>query len=185
MFCYILFTHWEIISKIGGKGDMKTKKKETLFIVIMLFLVLHGFGQDEMKITGKFLLPTSTGNVRKYDAVMIVTPSGICIECREKVFRLFNEFDAPRLRKLEIKPGDFQEIVVNDKMKQIVITSSGNFYRRYRNLFFTVVEGIFEIPVTYYCLGFEYTDPDEISEPVKKLFSSLTRRSKAIIWGGD
>ena len=164
---------------------MKTKKKEVLLMLILFFGVLYGSGEDESRITGKFLLPAASGNIKEYDAVMVVKESGIRIECREKVFGLFNEFDTPRYRELEIKLGDFEEIVINERLKQVLITSSGKFHIRYRNLFFKFEKGIFECPVTYYCLGFHYTNPDEIGKAVRKRFSSLTRRSREIIWGSD
>jgi len=160
----------------------------------MLFMVGYALGQTEIKIKGKFLIPKFFEGAREYIGVITFARNGIEIECQEKIFQPFNEFDAPKHRKLEIKLGEFNGIEIKGETKKIIINIPNwyilkdrkkSLYLRYRNMFFH-----FYRPITVgfdpgyhvdYGLEFMFDNPDDIGVSEKKFFRALVNRSlKAI-----
>lgn len=164
---------------------MKTKKKENLFALIMLIGAMCVLGQNEITIKGKFLLPSSDGKAKMYTAVMIVTPSNqppvVSIECDENIFQVFNDFDAPRYRRLDIKSGDFYKIMIEENTKRIFFYSNNRFHYRYRNLFFFVHEPrdiLMQLPKSE-LICFSYSNPLDMK--TKKIISFFAGCSSAQI----
>jgi len=159
---------------------MWTKKKGYPFVLIMLFLAGHVLGQIEVKAAGNFLIP-SAGGARQYKGVITFTQAGIEIECQEKIFQRFNEFDTPRQRKLTITPADLYEIWLLKK-KQIYLFPRWSFYYRYRNIFFHISRRFdpFSNPHIEKALVFTPDNPGDIDDEGEKLIKFLNKEIQAI-----
>lgn len=173
---------------------MRSQKKDCFIVLIMLFMVGYALGQTEVKIKGKFLIPKAVEGERGYIGAITFTRNGIEIECQEKIFQLFNEFDAPKHRKLEIKLGEFIDIEIMGETKKIIIHMPNmhilkdrkkSLYLRYRNMFFH-----FYVPITVsfdpgyhvdYGLEFMIDNPDDIGVSEKKFFRALVNRSLKVL----
>lgn len=155
---------------------MRIKKKDYSFVLIMLFLAGHVLGQTEIKAAGIFLVPTA-GKAKTYKGVITFTQEGIEIECQEKIFRRFNEFDIPRQRKLTITWADLYEIDIK-KNQRVLLFPRWFFRQQYRNLFFRIVRRFSPYMGEYpeHTLIFDLNDAGAIDDEDKKLIKFLNQR---------
>ena len=155
---------------------MWTKKKDYSFVLIMLFMVGYALGQTEVKAAGIFLVPTA-GKAKVYKSVITFTQAGIEIECQEKIFQRFNEFDTPRQRKLTITPADLYEIEILQNQR-VYLLPRWFFRQQYRNLFFRIVRRYdgFMGEVPEHVLIFDLNDPGAIDKAGKRLIKYLNQR---------
>lgn len=155
---------------------MRTKKKDYLFVLIMLFMAGYALGQTEIKAAGILLIPTA-GKAKTYKGVITFTQAGIEIECQEKIFQRFNEFDTPRQRKLTITPADLYEIEIL-KNQRVLLFPRWFFRQQYRNLFIRIVRRFngFMGEVPEHVLIFDLNDAGAIDDEGKKLIEFLNQR---------
>ena len=110
---------------------MRARRKPTLIVMIIL---LVGQLLGNIKITGKLLIPTTGGGEKSYKGVLTITRAKIRIECDQNIFQPFNEFNAPRKARLNIKASDLETIENNEDKKKIYLRVKKTFVSRYRNI---------------------------------------------------
>jgi hypothetical protein len=153
---------------------MKTMEKLGMTVLIIIFVSGHVYGQ--IKAAGKLLIPTAYGE-KQYKAVIRITRSHIEIECKEKIFRLFNAFNTPRYRKLRVNTAEVREICVSKG--KIFILPGDEFYRRYRNLFYPVwriLSYLYSIIEEKMALIFIMDNPDDMGAAAKELLESISNK---------
>lgn len=101
-----------------------------LLIVMMIILgVCQLLG--EIKVKGKLLIPTATGE-KPYKCVMVIKRTEIWIECALKIFQPFNQFDTPKQAKIIVSKAEVEKIYIHKN--KIYISTHESFYKRYRNI---------------------------------------------------
>jgi hypothetical protein len=152
---------------------MKNKKTRHIIPLLIFFMAGHIFGQ--IKITGKIWISTARGG-KAYQAVMTITQVGIVIECREKVFQLLNEFNAPRHRKVKVKTAELSGIVVCENT--IYIHTKDAFFFRYRNVFVRCwqIASIRFGPKVIWAIVFVPDDPGAVGADAKKLIKAINEQ---------
>jgi len=109
---------------------MSTGKKPVL---IFMIIILAGQLLGEIKsAAGELLIPTAKGKEKPYRGIITITGTEILIECREKVFQLFNEPDAPKQAKIRMNTAEVERITL--LRNGVVIFPKDPLYNRYRNL---------------------------------------------------
>jgi len=89
---------------------MSTGKKPVL---IFMIIILAGQLLGEIKsAAGELLIPTAKGKEKPYRGIITITGTEILIECREKVFQLFNEPDAPKQAKIRMNTAEVERITL-------------------------------------------------------------------------
>jgi hypothetical protein len=141
--------------------------------LVILFMAGHVFGQ--VKTAGKILISGAKG-ARAYQAVITITQAEIVIECQEKIFQLFNEFKAPKHRKIRVKTAELSRIVV--LKNYIYILTKDAFFFRYRNIFVRCweIKGIYHGPEVIWAIVFVTDDPEAIGDEAKKLIKSINKQ---------
>lgn len=108
---------------------MRVRRKPVLIIMI---IILVGQLLGEVKAAaGKLLIPTAAGE-KPYNCVMVITQTGIEIECALKIFKPFNQFDAPKQAKIKVNTAEVEEVQIY--MNKIYISTHEPFWRKYRNI---------------------------------------------------
>lgn len=163
----------------------KITKRKCLIVLIILFFAGDVLGQVQTKAAGKLLIP-SAGDSKEYKGVITFTLKGVEIECSEKIFQPFNEFNTPKKRKLIVTTAELYEIWV---LKNYVVHlfPRRSLFKQYRNLFSDVIRSI---SMAYWevkeeALLFVLDDPAGIDGQGKKLIKFLNRRIRAIIKRDD
>lgn len=156
---------------------MKHKEGNYMIALVMIFLAGHLFGQ--IKETGKLLIPTAGGN-KPYKAVITITREEIVIECREKIFQLFNEFNAPKHRKIKVKTAELSRLYVFEN--KIYILTKDDFFFQYRNIFVRCWEiiGIHYGPEVRWAIVFTTDDPWAMgTKEAKELIKTINKQTGA------
>ena len=156
---------------------MQNKKRRYIMTLIVLFMVGQVFGQ--VKTTGKIWIPAAGGK-KAYQAVITITQTEIVIECQEKIFQLFNEFKAPKHRKIKVKTAELSRLYVFENT--IYILTKDDFFFRYRNIFVRCWEiiGIYHGPEERWAIIFITDDPEAMgTEEAKGLIKAINKQTGA------
>ena len=108
------------------------RRKPGIFVLVIILVVSNLLGQ--VKTAGKLLIPTARGK-KSYKGIITITPEEIGIECDKKIFRSFNEFEAPKQAKIVLNTAEVEEIQIQIQDKKIFIITKDSFTIRYRNVF--------------------------------------------------
>jgi hypothetical protein len=160
---------------------MRARRKPTL--IVMIFLLV-GQLLGHIKITGKLLIPAAIGGEKSYKGVLTITRAKIRIKCDQKIFQPFNEFEAPRQSRLNIKASDLERIEIDEDEKKIYLRVKNSFVIRYRNICTLKSEFVtrsFDYPFglfkEFWALVFAYEKPLDISFLDKKVLNSINGRA--------
>jgi hypothetical protein len=108
--------------------------------VVILVIIMAGLllGKKNavaaIKITGGLLIPTAGGK-QSYRGILTITRAKIRVECDRKIFKPFNEFDAPKQSWLNLDTSQVVRIEFDEKEKKIYLRVENSFVDKYRNLF--------------------------------------------------
>ncbi|UCH92933.1 MAG: hypothetical protein JSV88_21930 [Candidatus Aminicenantes bacterium] len=150
-------------------------------IIIMVFVMACQLS-GEIKAAGKLLIPGAGSGEKSYKGVLTITRAVIRIECDKKIFQPFNQFDAPKQERLNIKASELLRIEINEKEKKIYLRVEDSFVSRYRNILnlesrhvgFSVSTG--HLFKEFWAIIFAYENPLELSEIDKKVLNSINER---------
>ena len=78
------------------------------------------------------MLIPAAGGEKPYNGVIIITRTGIEIECALKIFQPFNQFEAPRQAKIRVNEEQVEEIHISKN--KIYISTHEIFWKQYRNI---------------------------------------------------
>lgn len=154
---------------------MEAKKTRYIIPLVILFMAGYVFGQ--MKVPGKLFIPTA-GGTKSYQAVIAITRTEIVIECREKIFQPFNEFNAPKHGKVKVKTAELYGIELYEN--KIHIFARDSFFHRYRNIFIRgwVIRSIHDGPREKWAIVFITDNLDGIGAAGEKLVESINKQCR-------
>jgi len=124
--------------------------RKSVMIWMISFLVNQALG--EIKISVNLSIPTAKGDIFQ-ECMMVITREGIQLNCKKKIFRLFNIFDAPGRGVVMIRMEEIKEIEVQIGDRQMFIITQDSFTLRYNHLFHRVYRNT---PFTY-----PYREPEQ------------------------
>jgi hypothetical protein len=113
---------------------------KTAMAIMSILMVFQLFG--DIKVTGELLIPTAGGGEKSYKGVLTITRALISIECDKKIFQPFNEFEAPKQKRLNINASEVVWIEINGKEKKIYLRVEDPFVSNYRNIFHLEVRSV-------------------------------------------
>ena len=102
--------------------------------IIMIIIMVIGQLLGEIKAVGRILIPTANGE-KPFKCLMVITPTGIEVECALKIFQPFNLFDAPKQAKIMVNTAEIEDIQVQIQENKIYIITTDSFCIRHRNIF--------------------------------------------------
>ncbi len=152
-----------------------------MIILGIIFMGEHPLlpGQmGQIKVVGKIVIPTASGE-KAYKAVIKITQEEITIECRKKIFQLFNEFNTPWYQNLKVKTSEISNIKVSKN--EIYLISEANFYQRYRHLFHQVEKILRFFPYKSEmknAIIFIMDNPADIGDREKKSIEYINKKQK-------
>jgi hypothetical protein len=152
-------------------------------VLIIMVIILAGQLFGFIKITGKLLIPDAIGGEKSYKCVLTITRAKIRIECDKEIFQPFNEFDAPRQSRLNIKASDLETIEIDENDKKIYLRVKKAFVIRYRNILniesgyvrFSFETG--HVFTEFWVIIFSYENPFDIGYLDKKVLKSINDRA--------
>ena len=106
-------------------------KRKRAIITLVTILLLAGHLLGNIKATGKLLIPTA-GGIKEYKALIFLNRLEMLIECGEEIFKLFNDFKAPKSRKMKADTAEIVEILIQEN--EIIIIPNDSFCQKYRYL---------------------------------------------------
>jgi hypothetical protein len=107
------------------------KIKREMGVVIMVIIMAYQLFGD-VRADGELLIPTAEGKIKPYKGIITITQAEILIECKEKIFQLFNEDNAPKQAKIRIDTEEVERISLQGN--KVIIFPKDLLYNRYRNL---------------------------------------------------
>lgn len=110
-------------------------KMSAIIMVIIMACQLPG---EIKSAAGVLLIPTATGKT-SFRGTITITPSVIEIECREKIFQRFNEFNTPKKEAIRINTSEVTRISLQGN--GVIILPKKSLCNRYRNLLHQVTVG--------------------------------------------
>jgi hypothetical protein len=108
-------------------------------VVIMGIVMACQLVGEIKSVAGDFLVPTATGET-SYKGTITITSAVIEIECKEKIFQLFNESNAPKQEAIRINTSEVERISLQGN--GVVIIPKTPLCNRYRNLLHRVIVGL-------------------------------------------
>jgi hypothetical protein len=113
-------------------------KRRPVLVIMIIIVVGQLLGETKaaaaIKITGRLLIPTAKSRQRPYQAVLKITRAKIRVECDKRIFQPFNEFAAPKQKRLDIDTSELLEIEIDEDKKKIYLKVKNSFVIRYRNI---------------------------------------------------
>lgn len=165
---------------------MRARRKPVLIVMVIILvgqLLWEIEAAAAIKVTGKLLIPNAGGREKSYNCVLTITRALIRIECDKKIFQPFNEFDAPRESRLNIKASDLERIEIDEDEKKIYLRVENSFVSRHRNicnLESSVVGRSFYYPFGLYrefwAIVFAYEKSLDLSNLDEKVINSINNR---------
>jgi hypothetical protein len=157
---------------------MQAKRKPIM--ILMVIIMVAGQLSGEIRASGKLLIPTAKGE-KPYDAVITITQAEILIECQEKIFQPFNEFDAPKQSKIKLNTVKVEEIQIQIQDNKIFIITKDSFTIRYRNVFNRAtkiigIRSLFPVTVENWALIFVVDNPVDIKAIGEALIKIIGER---------
>jgi hypothetical protein len=166
---------------IENKGIKAMQAEMKPIMIIMVIILLTGQLLGDIKATGKLLIPTAKGN-KPYNAVIIITRAVVRIECEKKIFKPFNEFDAPKQARLKVNTAEIYKIQISKKKNEILLIAKDSLYLRYRHIFHPVWRVVQFIPFkqerkeAMIFIMDNHSDLGCIEEDLKKLINERKRK---------